>query len=109
MARTTKKTPVSNCTWQVATTSELPVYITGSTQELGEWNTNKALQMQHGGRGQDANHWNINLTLPRGQAMEFKFVHKTDDGNVVWEEGDNRYFTAEDGEASVEWGHFRYS
>lgn len=109
MARTTKKAPVTHATWIIVTHGEQPVYIAGSTQELGEWNPNKALQMQHGGRGQDAHHWNITLTFPVGQEMEFKFVQKTEDGEVMWEEGDNRVFSADGSQATVEWGSFRYN
>lgn len=107
MARTTKKTPVTHTNWLVVTAGEQPVYITGSTLELGEWNPNKAIQMQHGGRGQDSHHWNVGLTFPRGQAIEFKFIQKTEDGEILWEGGENRVFTAEDGDTTVEWGSFR--
>lgn len=109
MARTTKKAAVAHATWRVLSQNDRPVYVTGSTTELGEWNPNKALLMQHGGQGQEAHHWNLNLTFPKGQEMEFKFIQKTDDGAVLWEEGDNRIFTAEDGESNTEWGAFRGS
>jgi hypothetical protein len=107
MARTTKKTDVAHATWRVNSEDDCPVYVTGSSQELGEWNPNKALQMQHGGHGQESHHWNINLTFPRGSAIEFKFIKKSGDGGVYWEQGDNRAFTADEGNASIEWGHFR--
>ena len=107
MARTTKKPPVASCTWQVTTPGELPVYVIGNSKELGEWNTNKAVLMQSGGRGQEAHHWNINLTFPLGQEVEFKFIQKSAEGDVMWEEGENRLFTADETGATIEWGNFR--
>jgi len=107
MARTSKKAPVTHSTWLVATHDEQPVYVVGNTQELGEWNPDKALIMQHCGHSHNAHRWNINLIFPRGQELEFKFIHKAQDGQVAWEAGENRIFQAEDGDTAIEWGGFR--
>ena len=109
MARATKKKATANTTWSVATYDARPVYVTGSIKELGEWNPTQALPMQHGGRGPESDQWNISLTIPQGQEIEFKFIHRGDDGSVDWEVGDNRVYTVGEGDSAAEWGYFRYS
>ena len=64
--------------------------------------------MKHGGHCKDMYHWYIQLTFPRGQAIEFKFVNKTEDGNILWEANENRSFTSEGGDSVMDWGTFRY-
>lgn len=108
MARKTQESAVRS-TWHVTTRADRPVYVVGSTVELGCWHLDKALKMKHAAFGGDAHHWRIDLSFPRGQELEFKFVEKTPDGGVQWEAGDNRVFTAANGESCVEWGMFHSS
>src|SRR5690349_7012551 len=109
MIHTTHDCSTIHSTWLVVTHDDRPVYVTGSTPELGEWNPDKALKMKHSGRGKDAQRWCIHLAFPHGQEMEFKFLEKTEDGNVLWEADGNRVFTAEGGDTAIEWGDFRFS
>lgn len=96
------------CTrWTVTTAGDCPVYLIGSTPELGEWNTENALPMHVHRFGHRLNNWNIELALPRGQTSEFKFIQKDGSRNVLWEKGGNRVFTAEGPEAAIHWGTFR--
>ena len=80
MAQYTRKSAgCMKARWTVTTPEPLPVYLTGSTPELGEWNPDRALPLRVQHVGGHLNDWNIDLVLPRGQAVEFKFIEKTKD------------------------------
>lgn len=51
--------------------------------------------------------WTADLSLEPGQTIEFKFVQKTETGDVRWEEGPNRVFRAQSPGSTTHWGAFR--
>lgn len=105
MARNSKESAKARSTWCVTASDEAHIYVVGSTKQLGEWDTHKALQMQRIG---DASHQRtINLSLQRGEPVEFKFVAITPNGDLHWEEGENRAFTPATGDSTIDWGDFR--
>jgi glycosidase len=68
------------------------VFLTGSTVELGNWGT--TFQSAVGPMLDPHNpDWFLNVSLPAGQAVEFKFIEIRSDGSVQWEGGANHTYT----------------
>jgi len=82
---------------EIRTCDDSPVYVTGNTEYLGNWDPARALPLESTGSGRGGHHWSIRIPLRPGQSIEFKFIRKT----TVWESGGNRSFTAGDQNAST--------
>jgi len=82
---------------EIRTGDNSPVYVTGNTEYLGNWDPARALPLESTGSGHGGHHWLIHIPLRPGQRIEFKFIKKT----TVWESGLNRDFTAGDQNAST--------
>jgi hypothetical protein len=68
------------------------VFLTGNTVELGNWAT--TFQAAVGPLlAPNYPDWFLNVSLPAGQSVEFKFIVIRSDGSVVWENGANHTFT----------------
>ncbi len=64
------------------------LYIVGSSEQLGGWNTDKAVPLTI----DSYPHWKVSLDLAKlGDEFEYKFIVK-ENGNVWWEEGGNRRY-----------------
>ena len=64
------------------------LFLTGSTSELGNWNTDKAVQMEYAGPGI----WSATVERRHAtslQTMEYKYFIR-ENGQIRWEEGPNR-------------------
>lgn len=72
-----------------ATVPGQSVYVTGDRAELGSWNTGSALRLD------PAAHpvWKLDVPLPPGTVLAYKYVRKDAAGNVTWESGANRTAT----------------
>ena len=68
------------------------IFVTGNTVELGNWGTTFQTAI---GPMLDPNYpnWFLNVSLPAGQTVQFKFIDVQANGNVVWENGSNHSFT----------------
>ncbi len=68
------------------------IFLTGSTVELGNWGTTFQTAV---GPMLPPNYpdWFLNVSLPAGQTVEFKFIDIHQDGSVQWEGGANHTFT----------------
>ena len=68
------------------------IFLTGNTVELGNWGTTFQTAV---GPMLDPNFpdWFLNVSLPAGQVVEFKFIEIRSDGSVQWEGGANHTFT----------------
>ena len=68
------------------------IFVTGSTVELGNWGTTFFTAV---GPMLDPNYpnWFLNVSLPAGQTVQFKFIDIQANGNVVWENGSNHQYT----------------
>jgi len=68
------------------------IFLTGSTVELGNWSTT-----YDGAVGPmlapNYPNWFLNVSVPAGQTIEFKFIKIAGDGKVTWENGPNHKFT----------------
>lgn len=61
------------------------VLVCGGLAALGDWNPEKAPLMKREGA-----YWLAKVTVPPGTDVPFKFLRRTADGTVIWEDGDNR-------------------
>ena len=61
------------------------VLVCGGLPALGNWDPEKAAAMKREGA-----YWMATIAVPPGTAVPFKFLHRTADGTVIWEDGDNR-------------------
>lgn len=68
------------------------IFVTGNTVELGNWGTTFQTAI---GPMLDPNYpnWFLNVALPAGQTVQFKFIDVQANGNVVWESGSNHSYT----------------
>lgn len=65
------------------------VYVTGDRAELGNWNTGSALRLDPAAYPV----WKLDVPLPPGTVLAYKYVRKDAAGNVTWESGANRTAT----------------
>ncbi|WP_232075679.1 carbohydrate-binding module family 20 domain-containing protein [Phytohabitans suffuscus] len=61
----------------------------GSTAPLGSWNPASAVALSP----TQYPVWTGTVSLPAGQAVEYKLIKKNPDGTVTWETGGNRTLT----------------
>jgi hypothetical protein len=68
------------------------IFLAGSTVELGNWGTTFDTAV---GPMLDPNYpnWFLNVSLPAGQTVQFKFIKITSSGAVTWEGGSNHTYT----------------
>jgi glycosidase len=81
------------------------IYVTGSTVELGNWGTTFQTAV---GPMLPPNYpnWFLNVALPAGQTVQFKFIDIQSNGNVIWESGSNHFYTVPasgTGSVNVNW------
>ncbi|MHB1021317.1 MAG: alpha-amylase family glycosyl hydrolase [Acidobacteriaceae bacterium] len=81
------------------------IFVTGSTVELGQWGTTFDTAI---GPMLDPNYpnWFLNVSLPAGQTVQFKFIKIAADGTVTWENGNNHLYTVPttgEGSVNVNW------
>ncbi len=68
------------------------IFLTGNTVELGNWGTTFDTAL---GPMLDPNfpNWFLNVSMPAGQTIQFKFIKIAANGAVTWENGNNHTFT----------------
>lgn len=68
------------------------IFVTGNTVELGNWGT--TFQTAVGPMlAPNYPEWFLNVSLPAGQNVQFKFIDIQANGNVIWENGANHSYT----------------
>lgn len=73
------------------------LFVVGNLPELGAWDPNRAL-----GLSSDAYPvWTRRLFLPPGVDIEYKYLKKDGQGNIVWESGANRTLDPLDAQGAV--------
>lgn len=65
------------------------VYVVGSIPALGSWDTSKAIRLSSAAYPD----WAVEVALPAGVTVEYKYIRKSADGKVTWESGANRVVT----------------
>jgi hypothetical protein len=83
------------------------IFLTGNTVALGNWSTTWDGAM---GPMLTPNYpdWFLNVSVPAGQTIEFKFIRIASNGTVTWEAGPNHIFTVPSsgtGFVDVTWQH----
>jgi len=83
------------------------IFVTGNTVELGNWGTTFQTAI---GPMLDPNYpnWFLNVSLPAGQTVQFKFIDIQANGNVVWENGSNHSYTVPAGGTSLVTVNWQY-
>ena len=81
------------------------IFLTGNTVELGNWGTTFDTAI---GPMLDPNYpnWFLNVSVPAGQTIQFKFIKIAADGTVTWENGLNHMYTVPTsgtGSVNVNW------
>ena len=81
------------------------IFVTGSTIELGNWGTTWDTAI---GPMLDPNYpnWFLNVALPAGTNVQFKFIKIASNGTVTWENGANHSYTVPGsgtGSVNVNW------
>jgi glycosidase len=81
------------------------IFLTGNTVELGNWGTNFDTAI---GPMLDPNYpnWFLNVSVPAGQVIQFKFIKIAANGTVTWENGVNHTYTVPasgTGSVNVNW------
>ncbi len=81
------------------------IFVTGNTVELGNWGT--TFQTAIGPMlAPNYPNWFLNVSLPAGKTVQFKFIDIQTNGNVVWENGSNHSYTVPTsgtGNVNVNW------
>lgn len=67
------------------------VYVIGNVPELGSWDVDKCSEAM---MTPNYPEWFLPVSVPANTTIEFKFIKKDSNGNVVWESGSNRIFTS---------------
>ena len=65
------------------------VYVVGNISQLGNWNTNNAISLS----ASNYPIWNGTINLPPSTTIQYKYIKKDGNGNVIWESGSNRVYT----------------
>ena len=70
------------------------LYLAGESDVLGNWNTQKALPMQQ----RVPNRWSVTFDVADlwSGSLRYKFIAVDGNGNVRWEDGDNRHILLPD-------------
>ncbi|PCJ45924.1 MAG: alpha-amylase [Gammaproteobacteria bacterium] len=77
------------------------IYVVGSIPELGNWNPASALDAFHNPDPINWNKWFLPVSVPKGKTFDYKYIMKDDQGNVVWEGGNNRSATSSSTDSGV--------
>jgi alpha-amylase len=72
-----------------STTSGTSVYVVGSIDALGSWDTSKAVALSSSGYPV----WSGAVSVPTNTSFTFKYIKKDSSGNVTWESNANRAAT----------------
>ncbi len=73
--------------------------VVGGAPELGTWQVDAGVRAEQGGV------WTASAAVPAGTVLEYKLVGTTEEGEVVWEQGTNRFLhVRDDALVSHTWG-----
>lgn len=75
------------------TTYGQTVKIVGNVAALGNWDTSKAVALDASSYTSSNPLWKGTVTLPAGQAIQYKYIVVNTDGSVTWEADPNHSYT----------------
>ena len=67
------------------------IYIVGNIPELGNWDPDHCTEAL---LNPNYPEWFLPVSVPANTTIEFKFIKKDAQGNVIWESGENRTITS---------------
>ncbi len=70
------------------------LYIVGNVNELGNWDADKAIGPMFNQVMYQYPTWYYDISVPAGKNLEYKYIKKDQNGNVVWQGGNNRTYTS---------------
>lgn len=72
------------------------LYVVGNVSELGNWDANKAIGPMFNATASIAQYpsWFYDINLPKNKNIEYKFIKKNKDGQIIWESGENHKITS---------------
>ncbi|GFF61057.1 acid alpha-amylase [Aspergillus udagawae] len=82
---------------RVATSYGENIFLSGSIDQLGNWDTSKAVALSASGYTSSNPVWSVKLDLHAGTYFQYKFIKKGQDGSVMWESDPNRSYTLPSG------------
>ncbi|WP_091481250.1 alpha-amylase family glycosyl hydrolase [Gracilibacillus orientalis] len=85
--------PVRIVVEQASTNYGEDIYVVGNTQELGNWDTDKAIGPFFNQVMYSYPTWYYDVSVPADYPLEYKFIKKDTEGNVIWESGTNHTYT----------------
>ncbi|KAI5300268.1 hypothetical protein KEM55_008456 [Ascosphaera atra] len=74
----------------VTTSPGQDIYVAGSIEQLGNWDTEKAVPLKSDRYSADMPLWYASVELPVGGSVEYKYVRKQNGKSTEWEGGENR-------------------
>jgi len=82
-------------TFEEIVTTEIgqDVYLSGSIDQLGSWETNDAVALSADEYTSADHLWFVNLSLPAGTTFQYKYIIKQSDGSITWEADPNHSYT----------------
>jgi len=84
------------------------VYIVGNIIELGNWDPNRAIRMFNSSASiAQFPSWFQDVSVPKNTRIEFKFIMRNPQGQVIWESGANRVITTGTRVGEHRGGNFR--
>ncbi|KAG7127252.1 Glucoamylase like protein [Verticillium longisporum] len=69
------------------------VKIVGNIPQLGNWNTANAISLSASQYTSSNPVWSGTLSLPAGQAIQYKYINVASNGAVTWERDPNRSYS----------------
>ncbi|GIC94705.1 alpha-amylase A type-1/2 [Aspergillus udagawae] len=82
---------------RVATSYGENIFLSGPIDQLGNWDTSKAVALSASGYTSSNPVWSVKLGLRTGTYFQYKFIKKGQDGSVTWESDPNRSYTLPSG------------
>ncbi|THV03026.1 glycoside hydrolase family 15 protein [Dendrothele bispora CBS 962.96] len=94
--------PEAEVEFEVRVGGDEKVYLTGSVEQLKNWNTDEAISLSR----DDTlpNTWRVRVSVPADTTVQYKFIRKgSNKGGVIWEKDPNHQMTSpkEGGEMAV--------
>lgn len=89
--------PVSFEQNNVTATSGQTVKLVGSVSQLGNWNTSAGVVLNYEDYDDCDTYWAIDIDLPAGQVIEYKYIKVSTSGSVTWEADPNHTMTVSSG------------
>jgi glucoamylase len=69
------------------------VYIAGSIDALGDWDTSDAVALSAADYTSSDPLWFVTVDIAAGTVFEYKYIRKESDGTIEWESDPNRSYT----------------